>query len=1450
MLNRSAPVNVTRPPQPQRSYSGTHIQQNVYRPNHPSLLNNVRGVSSTGPFVDLTGDGTDARNVEVWQQNRERVGLGGVIDAITVEDDIEETRPRKKAKLQTAGALVESPQHEHTFTAQKHIEYAHTKTTGEPLDFPPRNKTMAVRGPRRKAVNDPARKSEGIVPPPMATRLPPPKLVADFSPWTGLHPEDIMNEQVIKTGYFDKPPGPSQNESNSARQSIWPNLSQKNNFALSTLSHLFTQVLDKRQGLAKCTAPSTFKPPPRVTVTDTKREAWLKDLANTNIPLRRQSRTIPHGIRGKLLMEQCLAKSMPLQRATWLAKCVGANELRSFRRKGVSGSAAAQGETKWVRDWTIQVEQFLESIASTCGQEKWRAKIDYAIKLASAFYSEGLLDRDEYLDWLVRTFASATLATLPLWIIIVQIYWRDLITIGRRGRKLASALLEHLHHVVEKSNPAFDTLKVRLQKLITVLASTANGCLILPRIWKKYGKLLDQEFLTVGGGLQYVVTSIRGRNERLAAPMARTADTTSSPLLNLYAMLDSISMDVDVDKLPSQCLSLVPDTNDLVRAVLHWSSTVYRCGSARVYIAAKIIAYLYHAGYDTTETILAYLQQSKDTPLSEAKHVWSVIGELLYHDAFAVGAYLQWIITSGAAFRPGKATMATGLLATLPVEKIPRRLRNLRSNLLERLGQSTDEEVMIEKAKQEILQDIGTFRARFEDAEGHLASLSGSAKLAVSGWMCRELVSSLDAPILSASTFAVMRSIFENFGDLRALARLVEGALLVEDAQVLASAADTMNMHAIDFVILGGMGESLDLLMERHRVLRRASLERTSLLAYISLIKRFPDRAQDAQLLASDLLAYEQQHSAAVCSPASDNLIGMQAGTLDSDAEIDAVFASGNSMDEQTMQRVFLRVLERAGKSDAEAVGLESKVHRWLDQLRNVDGPGFEKLAREYVSATMIKSQGSGLNTAGVVALVANRCLGLEALNAANIQASPKTAAASLELMAAPAHFTGLGVVEDYTFKLEQQRFSDEHAEDVINLLRKASEDQTFSLEADWVLSLSLQMITGHPDRFRERFTEDQASQTIQQAATRISEALLSQGQSKSAAHLDACQVIRSANALNTPFSISWLHTYMNSQTMANAGDEDAIKIALLKAVADKSEVWPQLLSAAKPATLKEIHVWARSSILSAVNAQDGDPMADKDTAGMLRQVLDVTYESIQGEEDAQFIWSLTEGLKAQEKSLNGLDATVPDYQSKLSDLAKRIGIFLHLCTLPAQAVAISDQAKQARTQLVAALCSLLAHPRLEHCRSLADHIHDVAALHADALPEETLSALYRQLQPTMPPNNTTVRSLLGSLNTSPNTTPTPGLALSSRAQAAQQTQQQRALARRQPPIAGAAAGASVAGAGMPGPARPAMPNANLMERKLTPYPLRNWEIMPDPTPVMGENDCALSLGLFGARKV
>ena len=191
---------------------------------------------------------------------------------------------------------------------------------------------------------------------------------ADFFPYIANSNDDILTEPLVKQGISNKPQ--IMNETNTARPSLWTNL--KNKSGLSTLSTLFVAVLEKRQACGRLTAANTFKPPPRLTLRDSTREAWLHDLANPTVGLRRLSRTIPHGITGKVLLEQCLNKNIPIPRAMWLAKCVGINEMRSHQRKGQAGTIT------WVRGWTSSVEQFLDSTIATIGQRDWKPRITYA----------------------------------------------------------------------------------------------------------------------------------------------------------------------------------------------------------------------------------------------------------------------------------------------------------------------------------------------------------------------------------------------------------------------------------------------------------------------------------------------------------------------------------------------------------------------------------------------------------------------------------------------------------------------------------------------------------------------------------------------------------------------------------------------------------------------------------------------------------------------------------------------------------------------------------------------------------------------------------------------------------------------------------------------------------------------------------------------------------------
>ena len=153
---------------------------------------------------------------------------------------------------------------------------------------------------------------------------------------------------------------------------------------LQNFSQFILQVLQQRhkEGLIK--TQTTFRVPPRVTLTDQKREQYLRDLATPSQSLRRLARGIPHGIRGRQILEQVCSKNVPINRAIWFIRVINVNELRAVKRKGLTRGAQESVEAKWVIEWTGQVATFLEAVIEECGkgkkvedQQRWRTRMTY-----------------------------------------------------------------------------------------------------------------------------------------------------------------------------------------------------------------------------------------------------------------------------------------------------------------------------------------------------------------------------------------------------------------------------------------------------------------------------------------------------------------------------------------------------------------------------------------------------------------------------------------------------------------------------------------------------------------------------------------------------------------------------------------------------------------------------------------------------------------------------------------------------------------------------------------------------------------------------------------------------------------------------------------------------------------------------------------------------------------
>ncbi|RMZ10153.1 hypothetical protein D0860_03957 [Hortaea werneckii] len=1428
------------------------------RPGLPSRLSDVRSVSQPSKLVDLTTEreperGNDGPAVLGIQERRTGIALGQGQEG--QEGDRE--RPAKRMKL--GRDVIHSDKINNEDISKADIRHEGETLPCLPTSGAPKTQTKLPRRGQRGGESS-ARASNGLEPPPIATRLPPPKTAADFAPWTGNHPEDQLNEAIIKSGYSDKGAGTGQSETNSAKPAIWQNLSSKNNMGLQTLSYLFTQVMEKRQALGKCTAPSTFKPPPRVTVTDTKREAWLRDLANPDIPLRKQSRTIPHGIRGKLLMEQCLSKDIPMQRAVWLAKCVGANELRAFKRRGVSGAAAATGEMKWIREWTAHVEQFLDGVVALCGQQDWQTKMNYAVKLSATLYSEKLLDTEHFLEWVASSFIEASIDTLPVWIIMAQIFWKDVTRLCKRGRRLARNILERLSHLSQVPSDASRTLKVRLRKLLAVLATASKRCLIMPRTWVAYGQLLisSLELEQTPGG---IIESIVKRNERLARPLAIPANNAASPFLDLYTALDATSLEVDVTALASMCKSKIPETPVLVSALFDWATSPYRHGSKRRYLAAGIINTLDGSGDDTTSLALRYLEANKSGTIDRINDCYLLIAELVRLGSFAVGRYMQWLSSSGALYAGDQAKTITGLLFCLPTDSLPAHLVGLRAALLDRIEVQREVEAKGTELV-DLFENALETSASYSDLEHAITTSTLSARLRV----VQHVRTSMNRVAgggseVSVNTFCLLRTALEAAPDVAALSKLADISLATDSPALLATIADTVAMHMDALAALGELQHLVNELIERYAALRtQQPLDRTLILALTRLVRPLSHRQGLEELLLNDLAICEQQSSMQVCSPASDSIIGMHASALETDSDIDAVFASGNSMDDNLLHRVFDRVLQRAQKPQHEFAGSTSKIHEWLSQLRLVGGSSFDQLVNNHITSTFKDGiEDSAHASAAVTALVASGCSSLQSI-AESGRRSNSTKAACLALdiiLRLRPVLLSLHTTEKYRFCVEAEQYLHTAAHSLIELLCKACHDSNFAAEDSRILDVLVTYSVKHKELARSISKHAEQTATGLSNFGRMTQALLLRGSPQlSRDSINMQTVIRLANPLSVQFVVGTLE-YLAKKGDAEGSDaEAAVKDNLIEAIEDGSEVWSLLLDAVSNPVQRALHNWAREQLLLVASSgvESSEPEAfDAQTrriVGRYVDVLSATKSSTAGIDNAA-TWSiLAEKLSKVDTRLRSLDILASSQRLIRQALCETLEIILTIIVLGVEtSEEDAEVEKQARASLLQSLCSLGTQSLAYTSPSSAEYAMDVAALITNNLAMDVLQNVAHSMS-TERALNAHSESIVGNGSASAET----WLALAFSPSSG--TQQQRALAKHanhQGGTAGARPGGLNHATGSSHQQRawslPFGATRQPVEMKTTPYAIRRWEIMPDSAPVMGENDTSLSLGLFGARK-
>lgn len=1287
---------------------------------------------------------------------------------------------------------------------------------------------------------------------------------ADFFPWSGNHAEDVLNELSTKQGFYDKSPV-SQNESNTARPSVWSSLKHKS--GLQILSSLFVSALDQRQTHGTITSNSTFKPPPRVTLTDTKREAWLRDLANPSIPLRRLSRTIPHGIRGKILLDHCLSKDIPTSRAIWLAKCVGANEIRAFKRKGTGGVFTVGGEAKWIRDWTANVEQFLESILALCGSTDWRSKIDYGLRLVTHLYSEHLLDQDHYLDWLIGSFRDSDLDALPMWLQVTQIHQQDVLQCRQRGRRLAEAMLKHLDRAsLPINHEVYDTVFKKLAKLLKTIMLSAPACLILPAGWNKYQDTIKSCLDKTESRLQSSFDNLSKRNWKIRNRASnQSSQPTKSHGQTIIMFLDSLCYDQSFGKIAGACLRVTDDYDLLVRTCIEWSSSIYRHGRSRAYAAARLLRIWKRKGVDLQGPIFNFLAASSDVPDLQKRDIYILLAELVRSQHLSIGKYLQWLIARGTldgCHEPDPdGPCDINLLFELPLQGLPSHILNLRSMLLTTLGVPAERErdmIVAEKAR--IVGEIPDFfllDASSGSGAGcdESALLSQTVKSDVALWIRTNLISRLQvygktesafedanqritnpdkvaSCLITLEQFHTIRRILEDFEDFTILADVLN--ILSNEVQgpILTAVSDTVNRY---FDVFNAIGAADDIFRRLYHQVEEYPgpefIEKAFLESLIDLACRLSNTAQEVQKLRKHMLVLVPSLSAVAFSPISDNMVeAVQSAEPTFPDEMDQMLASGTSMDKQTLTRVFGTIIGHLETSFEESSQLRIRFSQLLARLRKFGPKNFDALLKDWLQrwlrSDLQAKQGMVLSPmicSEVVSLKVVLDTTARLLSLEGPQNDRATLALDMLDMVTAASSRPMHVVDYRGYRLLDQ---------LCRLVRVSS--------ASIISLLSVVVgtcrVTEAPLRTRARArVEDLSvrnliqSLVLQQPSTprEVASALpntelqkafwgvLEQDRLGESSHLDrhsrVSRLLNSTSNLNVPLVQLELKAILSDTGSSKSADDTVADSLVERATAsrdDRIELWTCLASELPVPQAASVREKAEAQILY-LGVTNTTLMCHRDKARLdaLRAMIEAVGFSVSDAETLPFLDQIADGLSMicsspqLDKDQHGHDDIDSDH------VCQSIDVLISLLIIHQSTIQHPRFSQSALFQILISLSRLLIHPFLAFHPTLPSYLFDTLALLSDSFSEDTRTRCIRTLRDRHHSQDPRLRFIFGY----PETVDSEWLQLVTKSSTIAEAKSEGVV--------------------------------------MQPYSLRRWEMMQDATPISTENDTSVSLTLFGARK-
>lgn len=1020
----------------------------------------------------------------------------------------------------------------------------------------------------------------------------------------------------------------------------------------------------------------------------------------------------------------------------------------------------------------------------------------------------------------------------------------------------------------------------RLRELLKTLMVSNPDSFVLPVAWAKYRDIIQSNLVSDEANFQIVFDAIDRRNRRLIMPGIEKDNTTQQRLIQILDSTLSGSFDNDMLK---QCWKLDDDKSMLLRVVLDWSTSSYRPGYSKIYVAARIFRFWSKSGAEITNAILDFVASDACEKGRNKRSFYHLLSELARSEHFSVAKYLQWLVARGGLHDVKDVLpdgpCATRLLAELPTHNLSEAIVPLHSTLLSRAGFFVDEEeenmricmaainrtLPAMQADDDTRMDLDTVQVD-DDINALIAPLSRSSKSEIGLWLRHKVrlqmqqptippLDNWDTSTMKSSTSAItvtefnrVRSYLELVEDYSMLADTLKLASSSNDAEVLASCTDTVNLHIKPLTAIGALSNLFEILVTRLRVLTEEQefLPRVFLASLSDLATRIPSHKALAHRLSQDLVSSGRKTTADACSPVSDHVAITQASELDFVDEIEKILASGNSMDKATLDRLFQRVSMQLELSWTKPLQKQKQYGVLLTRLRPFDPRHFDVLMSAWV-VRFLQMEERPRMMAALGPLVASGCLSFSVIakstgivleTESSLGSShSRTSQELVQLLLGVSDTTDSISAEDaYRLRIKQSHIQTDSPEAVLTSIRQDLERSKSAKSKDATQDTSLLIYQHDTYKVLQQYALSYPDMIIRvlvlplikngdsrggRVITAFVDRLLSGKKGDDDITTEA--ILNIANDLTLPFCQIKLESMFSGEDSDMSGTDEsrsgrlqAFDSAIEAAVNSGKTAWASIVPLLEVSVAQHLR---RRSELQFLALFPSHKMAGTfDFSSMesrilharnLLRIIDSTAYSIASSQTGTNNTNIAQDILT---TLNGVRLLLSGTQMisiKEALITQWMPLLLSFVTLHTSEFEATKVGHEIRAKVILALSAVLLDLQtldlnMEAAGDLMEQDFDLALHLIDALPDDVRQQCIRSLHDTI---SSPQMYYLFSFQANPS----EGLVLCQKENA--------------PTTSGE------------------------RNEKLTPFVLRRWEMLGEPTPNIGENDTSLNLTLFGARR-